>query len=112
MTKYEKYLQLMNRGKKQPLTELTLRDMWENWLCEDEDEKKSFHAYGLGSHWRETQLRVMRELSIEEPLQFRRGGDVKAKLIKFTDSTKHLFATNQNAIARRSEFYINARGSA
>ena len=104
MTKYEKYLRMMNLNKTRPLAEKMLRDMWENWLCEDEDDKKSFHAYGLGSHWRERQIEVMRELEIPELLRFRRGGDSRAKPIKFNEETRHLFATMQNQIVTKREY--------
>lgn len=104
MTKYEKYLRMMNLNKTRPLSEKILRDMWENWLCEDEDDKKSFHGYGLSNHWRERQIEVMRELEIPELLRFRRGGDSRAKPIKFNEENRHLFATMQNQIATKREY--------
>ena len=101
----------MNLNKISPLPDKILRDLWNNWLCENDNNKNSFYAYGLGSHWRERQIQVMRKLEIPEPIQFRRGGDSRAKLIKFSEKTKHLFAIEQNLIARTLHFKDNARAS-
>ena len=104
MNAYQRYLKAMNLNKKSPLSEGKLKAMWDNWLCTDEDEKLSFHSFELTSHWRERQIEVMRELGIEEEIKFRRGGHVDKVLIKFSEDTKHLFATKQNQIIERLEF--------
>lgn len=109
MSKYKKYLKLMSLNKLRPLPESTLKSLWDNWHCEDEEDKKSFHQYGLNNHWRETQLRVMRELGITEKIRFTRGGDSRPKPVRFTSSTSHLFATCQNAIMSKREFLESSR---
>lgn len=104
MNNYNKYLRMMNLNKKNPLPEGTLRAMWENWLCNDEDEKQHPYFCGINQGWRERQIKVMRELGIDEPVKYTVGGDNRVKPIKFSDSTKHLFATCQNLIASKAHF--------
>ena len=98
----------MNLNKKNPLPDVTLKAMWDNWHCNDEDEKHPPYYFGINQSWRERQLAVMRELNIEETIKFTRGGDSRLKHVKFTDSTKHLFATCQNLIARKAHFNENS----
>ena len=104
MTKYKKYLRLMNLNKRNPLPEGTLKALWDNWHCKNEDEKHHPYYFGINQSWRERQLAVMRELGIEEEIKYTRGGDSRLKPVKFTDSTKHLFATCQNLIASKAHF--------
>lgn len=109
MTNYQRYLKAMNKNKIRPLQESLLLKLWDNWHCTDEDEKKSFHHYELGQHWRERQLEVMRELGIDEPIKFKRGGNSKLQHIYFNDKTKDLFAVSQFAIMRKLDFTENNR---
>ena len=104
MNNYKKYLHLMNLHKKNPLPEVTLKAMWDNWHCQNEDEKHPPYYFGITQSWRERQLSVMKELGIEEEIKYTRGGDSRVKQVKFTDSTRHLFATCQNLIATKAHF--------
>lgn len=109
MTTYERYLKLMNLNKIRPLPEKTLKDMWDNWHCETQAEKKAFYQYGLNKHWRERQIEVMSQLGIDENIKFHRGGDSRIKFIKFTDKTKALFAVEQFEIMRKVHFTDSVR---
>jgi len=104
MTNYQKYLRLMNLNKKNPLPECTLKAMWNNWVCNDEDKKHHPYYFGINQGWRERQLSVMKELGIKEEIKYTVCGDHRVKPIKFTDSTKHLFATCQNLIMSKAHF--------
>lgn len=94
----------MNLHKKNTLPEVTLKAMWDNWHCQNEDEKHPPYYFGITQSWRERQLSVMKELGIEEEIKYTRGGDSRVKQVKFTDSTRHLFATCQNLIATKAHF--------
>lgn len=76
-----------------------IRLMFNNWVCENPDNKKGWKTIGVSNHWHAKLEVIMYELGIDEVIPSS-GGFRKATDVKFSKNNLHLFATEQNAIAR------------
>ncbi len=80
-----------------------IRLMFNNWTCTDPQKKQGWKTIGVSNHWHDKLKKIMDSIGEVESVPSS-GGFRKAEEVKFNYSNLHLFANEQNAIARSADY--------
>jgi Cu/Ag efflux pump CusA len=101
---YQKFRNEINRRSKVNPCGKLLRAIYDNWVCTEREDKRSFKEIGANQHLQEKTRAVMAHLGIEENVSGK-GGFAKTEEIKFSPETMHMFAVSQHDIARKNDYH-------
>lgn len=103
MSDYIRFKKTIIDSTNRKVEDKLIKLMFKNWICDNPDNKKGWKTIGVSNHWHAKLKAIMDGLGIDEVIPSS-GGFRKATDVKFSKNNLHLFATEQNAIARSIDF--------
>lgn len=103
MSDYMRFKNAVIESTNRKVEDKIIKLMFNNWVCEDTDKKKPWKSIGVTNHWHSKLKVIMEGLDIEEGIPSS-GVFGKSANAKLTGKNLHLFATEQNAIARSTHY--------